>query len=251
MLRLNFLLFIFLMLAPVFNTGAQNCIILSKSYGKGEYEQWLRNTGYSEKIVSLYHVQADSVSYWLGRADGFLLTGGEDIYPGRYGRAKDTVDCGDMDAHRDSLEFRILETALKRRKPVFGICRGLQMINVFLGGSLIADIPSSRLGGKVIHRENGPVMHEVDLLAAGKLLGIPVKDSNKVLSNHHQGIRRTGRDLVALAQTKDGLIEAIRSRNRKHPFLMAVQWHPERMNFTHPLSSFFAEAFVQACRKKP
>jgi putative glutamine amidotransferase len=250
MVRCKFQLFFLLLFASAFSSGAQNCIILSKTYGKGEYEQWLKKAGYQEKIVSLYHVSADSVNYWLGRADGFLLTGGEDIFPGRYGRAKDTVDCGDMDVRRDSLEFRILETALKRRIPVFGICRGLQMINVFFGGSLIADIPSSRLGDKVSHRKNGPVMHPVELLSAGRQLGIPWQDSAHVLSNHHQGIRLRGRGLVPLVKSEDGLIEAISSNNRKLPFIMAVQWHPERMDFTNPLSSFFAETFVRACRKK-
>lgn len=243
----NILLNFLFILVPVISSGAQTCILLSKSYGQGEYEQWLLRQKAGLELVSLYHVRPDSVPYWLEKADGFLMTGGEDIHPGRYGKAADTVNCGTIDAYRDSLEFRMLNAAFKRRKPVFGICRGMQLINVYLGGSLIADIPTSPLGKQVIHRDSGPVRHAVQLLPAGIRRKIPSGDTVLVLSNHHQGIKKPGKGMIPLAKSADGLIEAAAFR-AKLPFLMAVQWHPERMHPASPLSSFFAEAFIRACQ---
>jgi putative glutamine amidotransferase len=225
---------------------SQTCILLSKTYGKGEYEQWLLRQDAGLKLVSLYHVRPDSVAYWLNRAEGFLFTGGEDIYPGRYGQEKDTIDCGEFDLRRDSLEFRMLSCAMERSKPVFGICRGLQLINVHAGGSLVPDIPSSEMGELVLHRNDGPVQHTVKILP-GLLKEITRTDSGMVLSNHHQGISQPGRNLIPLAKSADGLTEAIAGTSGV--FLIAVQWHPERMNPEHPLSFPLAAAFVQSCRQ--
>jgi putative glutamine amidotransferase len=250
MFRGNFLLAILFLFSLEISAGAQTCIILSKSYGKGEYEQWLLRKEPDLKLVSLYHANPDSASYWLEKADGFLMTGGEDIYPGRYGRAKDTIDCGSIDFQRDSLEFQMLDAAFRRKKPVFGICRGMQLLNVYMGGSLIADLPSSPLGLRVIHRDGGPVRHAVRLLPAARRLKIETGDSLMVLSNHHQGIKKSGRGLIPLAKSADGLIEAF-TVSRKLPFIMAVQWHPERMHPENPLSSFFATSFLKACKKSP
>jgi putative glutamine amidotransferase len=229
---------------------AQTCILISKSYGEKAYEKWLLRHEKNLKLVSAYHLPKDSLAWWMEKADGFLMTGGEDIYPARYGQEKDTVDCGDFDLRRDSLEFRLLDAAFRRNKPVFGVCRGLQLINVYQGGSLVVDIPTSALGKQVAHRNDGPVEHSVRLIPGAELMNLARVDTGLVLSNHHQGISRLGKDLKKLASSQDGLIEAICQSNRMLPFLMAVQWHPERMDAGNPLSAPLASAFIEACLQK-
>ena len=246
-----FRIVLLLFLLPAANSSfAQTCILLSKSYGEKAYEKWLQRHDKNLKLVSAYHLPKDSLAYWTEKADGFLMTGGEDIYPGRYGQEKDTIDCGEFDLRRDSLEFGLLDAALRRNKPVFGVCRGLQLINVYLGGSLVVDIPSSTLGTAVSHRKDGPVEHAVSVLPGSELMGLVQVDSGMVLSNHHQGIGRMGKDLKNLASSSDGLCEAIMQSRPLLPFLMAVQWHPERMDAGSPLSAPLAAAFLQACLQK-
>lgn len=249
--------FLFLFLSILFSISGKisaqsgRLILISKSNEEKTYEKWLLRQDPELRFVNMYNVPADSVANFLAKADGFLMTGGEDIYPGRYGKEKDTVDCGEFDLRRDSLEFRLLDAAFRRKKPVFGVCRGLQLINVYLGGSLIVDIPSSHLGTKVQHREDGPVSHSVLVYAGSDLKQISALDSGMVLSNHHQGIEFLGKGLQPMAGTKDGLIEAITQIGKPRlPFLMAVQWHPERMEAENKLSSPLAAAFIKACKMK-
>lgn len=239
---------ILLMLA-LFGAGAsqgQKTILLSKTYGKGEYEVWLRRIEPGLRLVSLYHVRPDSVDYWLNQSDGILMTGGEDVYPAWYDSEKDTADCGSFDRHRDSLEMKMLDHAFARKKPLFGICRGLQIINIHQRGSLVPDIPS-RMGEKVKHRQDGPVEHSVEIIVPSRLYDKSGVRTGSVLSNHHQGIDRPGKNLQLVARTADGLPEAIEaSSTSTMPFLMAVQWHPERMDPESPLSKPLASMFVQA-----
>ena len=249
--------FFILLLSILFSVAAKvaaqsgRLILVSKSNAEKTYEKWLLRQDQNLRFVSIYHVPADSVDYFVSKADGFLMTGGEDIYPARYGKEKDTVDCGEFDLRRDSLEFRLLDAAFRRKKPVFGVCRGLQLVNVYLGGSLIVDIPSSHLGTKVQHRQEGPVYHSVLVYAGSDLKQISASDSGMVLSNHHQGIEFLGKGLQPMAGTKDGLIEAITQIGKPRlPFLMAVQWHPERMEPENKLSSTLAAAFIKACKMK-
>jgi gamma-glutamyl-gamma-aminobutyrate hydrolase PuuD len=222
----------------------QTVILLSKSYGNGVYDRWLMRQNPSLKLVSLYHCRKDSVEYWLKKADGFLMTGGEDIHPSRYGKEKDTLDCGDFDLHRDTLEFKMLDQAFSSKKPVFGICRGFQILNVYKKGTLVVDIPTT-LGTKVLHRNEGPVKHLVTV--SGKLKQICGTGQDSVVSNHHQGVEKLGEGLVPLSTTSDGLIEAFSNSDQKLPFLMAVQWHPEKMSEGSPLSEPLARVFVKAC----
>jgi len=223
-------------------------IVLSKSYGNSSYENWILRQNPNVKLISMIHCRKDSIEFWLQKADGFLMTGGEDIYPLRYGKEKDTVDCGDFDKTRDTLEFRILDAAFQRKKPVFGICRGLQLLNVYLGGSLVVDIPTA-LGTKVNHRKDGPTSHAVQVMPKTSLASISGVSEGTILSNHHQGIDKMGTGLKPMASSEDGLVEAIEQTNSRLPFLMAVQWHPERMEEKDPLSEPLAKAFVDACLK--
>lgn len=230
---------------------AQLVVLLSKSYGNNTYEDWVKRQSPGTRTISLYHTRKDSVEYWLSHSDGFLLTGGEDIFPGRYGKAADSVKCDKpFDLRRDSLEWQMLHAAFRLQKPVFGICRGLQMLNVFCGGKLHIDVPSA-LGTSVSHRKGGPTKHAVTVTPGSTLAAMTSATEGEVTSNHHQGIEILGNALTPIATSADGLVEAIEmKRPNNSMFVMAVQWHPERMPENDPLSAPLAKAFVKACHDK-
>jgi putative glutamine amidotransferase len=146
----------------------------------------------------------------------------------------------------------ILEKANRLNMPVFGVCRGLQVLNVFYGGSLYPDIPE-RFDTSVVHRTSDrsfDAMHPVSPVEGSWLKALTGVSSGEVNSMHHQGIHRLALPLKASAYSPDSLIEAIeRIETDMAPFLMAVQWHPERLGLDHPLSGPLANRFIQAAKE--
>jgi putative glutamine amidotransferase len=171
---------------------------------------------------------------------GLVLCGGLDVDPARYGEALLPPDAGvEVDAARDALEWDLLAAARLGRIPVWGICRGVQMVNVFLGGSLYQDLPRERPGetAHALASEDQPhdtLAHALRLTAPtrlGTLLGdLPRDGAPQVNSRHHQGIKRLAPGLVAAAEAPDGLIEAVSLPEGPDSWwLRAVQWHPENL----------------------
>jgi putative glutamine amidotransferase len=168
----------------------------------------------------------------VGRLDGIVLSGGGDIDPARYGAERDP-HCGPANPDRDSAELALLDAALARRLPVLGICRGLQVLNVALGGSLHQHLPD--LVGNDSHspEPGGYGTHEVSVAPGSRLAAIlrrtDLTDHLPVVvpTHHHQAIDRLGRGLVATAWATDGTIEAVELDPAEQPFAVAVQWHPE------------------------
>ena len=160
--------------------------------------------------------------------DGLLFTGGPDIDPAHYGEARlnDTVD---VCPERDAMELRLLELAMRSRKPILGICRGCQLINVALGGDLYQDLPVQR-PGDVAHRQPEPYSlpaHENRLLPDTPLSLLLGTERLAVNSCHHQGIKTLAPPLRATAVSEDGLLEGFDLPD--YAYLWAVQWHPELM----------------------
>jgi putative glutamine amidotransferase len=162
-----------------------------------------------------------------GRLDGILFTGGGDIEPSRYGGANHPKVAG-IDRARDALELELLGKAIRDGKPFLGICRGCQLVNVGLGGTLYGHI-SDDLPGALQHDQHGDrkmsAFHEVQLQDGSRLAHVSGSTAVVVNSHHHQGLKDLGRRLRAVGRTSDGLIEAIELPD--HPFALAVQWHPE------------------------
>ncbi|MDR3197789.1 MAG: gamma-glutamyl-gamma-aminobutyrate hydrolase family protein [Planctomycetaceae bacterium] len=204
--------------------------------------------------------------------DGFLFSGGQDIAPELYGEQPATY-CGAVCPERDAMEKSLLEFVLELDKPVFGICRGIQFMNVFFGGTLYQDIPSQlQTEIPILHSQKPPYhepVHSVtvepetplfQILQNGELpntisnnipndnskdnsSGIPFKIP--VNSFHHQGICRLAAELKSAACAPDGLIEAVYHPDKR--FVFAVQWHPEFSWQTDVNSRKVFSYFVQNC----
>lgn len=189
----------------------------------------------------------DTICQLVEELDGVLLTGGHDVNPCLYGE-EPTETCGILCEGRDRMETVLLQEALKADKPVFGICRGLQFLNVHLGGSLYQDLPSSRSGGEA-HQMEPPYdvpVHQVTVEPGSPLYEILGRESLPVNSYHHQAVKKLAPGLRAMAYASDGLLEAAYMPERS--FVMAVQWHPEFSYRTDENSRKLFQAFVEACR---
>ena len=157
--------------------------------------------------------------------DGLLLPGGWDVNPSRYGKTpipQETIDDG-----LDEIQFAVLENFLEAGKPVLGICRGHQLLNVALGGTLVQDLPSAERHRSLPSGDDH--IHPVRVEESSFLYRI-YGPACTVNSSHHQGIERLGKGLRAAAFSEDGVIEAIGHESLP---LWGVQWHPERMCFLH------------------
>lgn len=181
--------------------------------------------------------------------DGFLLTGGHDVGPAVYGEEKREV-CGTLCEARDQMECCLLEEVLKLDKPVFGICRGLQLLNAHLGGTLYQDLVQEFSNEKIIvdHRMQPPydaVAHMVHVVPGTFLEKAVKKTEIGVNSCHHQGICRLASSLKAAAHSEDGLVEAVEMPGKR--FVAAVQWHPEFSFKKNEESRKIIAEFVEVC----
>lgn len=214
------------------------------------YQDWLHRVDPNIVLIDMYHLPLDSAMLLLEKCSGVLMSGGADIHPAYYGQPQDTLLC-EIDPYRDTVEMALLQKATEMGLPVFGICRGLQVINVFFGGSLYPDIPE-RFSQTVGHRaEDGTseLTHPVSLVENTLIRKLAGTENSEVNTYHHQGIDRLAKNLRATAHSPDSLIEAIEFlAPQDQPFMMAVQWHPERMEADHPLSAPLAVEFVKAIK---
>jgi putative glutamine amidotransferase len=169
----------------------------------------------------------------LASADGLLLTGGADVDPGTYGETPHPSVTG-TSPMRDMAERALIERAMARELPILAICRGMQMLNVALGGSLIQDVPT-QVAGALEHSQTpdharGEPTHTVAIEAGSRLATIVGRDELVVNSMHHQALGRMGAGLAATAWAGDGVIEAAELPGRR---VLAVQWHPEELVAEH------------------
>ena len=188
----------------------------------------------------------------LDELDGLLLSGGSDLDPGYYGE-EPVPELGVTMPERDAFEMALLEHALRRQIPIFGICRGMQMLNVALGGTLYQDLPS-QMDHMVLlgHRQETPKWqptHEVEVDGGSKVAEILGTDELKVNSYHHQAIKDLASGLVAAARSPDGVIEAVESSDLSERWLIGVQWHAEAMREAGPEHRNLFEAHVSAAER--
>jgi putative glutamine amidotransferase len=195
-----------------------------------------------------------NIEQWLNRVDGIFLTGAYSMVdPLHYG--EDRLDrIYEFDASRDALSFALVRSSINHDIPILGVCRGLQDINVALGGSLHQAVHEQP--GLSDHREDKNSSlesqygdaHRVNLVAGGLLENITGREFICVNSLHSQGINQLADGLAIEAKAEDGLIEAFRINQLS--FGLAVQWHPEWRVTENPIQQTIFEAFGQACRKR-
>lgn len=190
----------------------------------------------------------EEIKQICGMCDGFLFTGGHDVDPALYG-AERSSQCGQPNYDRDFLEKRVFAYALQEDKPVFGICRGIQLINALCGGTLYQDLPTEYKGTKEVeHHMNPPYdipCHEVTILENTPLSMLLNRLTIKVNSYHHQAIKELAAALKPMAVSEDGLIEAVYMPDKK--FIQAVQWHPEFIYLKDEDARKLFKSFVSAC----
>jgi putative glutamine amidotransferase len=186
---------------------------------------------------------ADTV---LDGVDGLMLAGGGDVDPARYGGPPHPELYG-VDPTRDALELALAGEALERRVPTLAICRGLQVVNVALGGDLVPHLPD-RAGRGVAHRAGIGLTaeHGVRLAAGSRLAAICGATTLRVASSHHQAPGRLGRGLAAVAWADDDTVEALEAA--AHPELVAVLWHPEETAGRDPAQHRLFEWLVERAR---
>ena len=203
-----------------------------------EYVSALKNCGAQVKFVK----NTDEAL----ECDGILFTGGSDITPSFYGEEK-TDKCGKTNFKRDILEKEIFDKFYKTGKPIFGICRGMQFINVCLGGSVHQDITDLQ---KENHKDSIKFFnnyHNVKIEKDSFLSRFTDKEEITVNSTHHQAVKTLGENLKAAAVSRDGFIESYESIS--HPFCIGVQWHPEHILRKDDLQRKLIEMFVNKCKK--
>ncbi|WP_026528063.1 gamma-glutamyl-gamma-aminobutyrate hydrolase family protein [Butyrivibrio sp. VCD2006] len=180
--------------------------------------------------------------------DGILFTGGHDVSPSVYGEDKKST-CGATCEARDKMEGYLLEKCIADNKPLLGICRGIQFINAYLGGTLYQDLPSE-YASVIEHHMSPPydrAAHKVEILEGTQLSDILGAGIHEVNSYHHQAVKELSPKAERLAVSEDGLIEAIAVKN--HRFAIGVQWHPEFSYENNEESVKLVKAFVQECQK--
>lgn len=173
------------------------------------------------------NIRVENIPELISKIDGLLLSGGDDVNPLIYGE-EPHPNLGDVDPLRDVLEIHLVKTAIEKKKPILGICRGLQVLNIALGGTVIQDIFSQK--EKVIgHRQKGPryyLSHQVYIEKNTLLADVIGKEELLVNSFHHQCIGVLGDNLLINCKSSDGIIEGIESKCGN---ILAVQWHPENL----------------------
>ena len=215
-----------------------------------------RLTDYIESVkragATVLEVSADDDPGTVaGRVDGVVLTGGSDVNPDFYGASPHALYSA-SEPGRDAFEIALVRAATEAGLPIFAICRGMQVLNVALGGDLVQDIPSE-VNGALSHDVREPrfaIAHEVWASKGSRLSTLMQEkledaESCPVNSRHHQAVRHLGRGLEIVATAPDGVIEAVEGPG---PFCLGVQWHPENFWRTGEFRPLF-EGFVDACRR--
>lgn len=231
-------------------------VLISWYYPNNDYQLWLGEADSTIQFYQAYGMSPDSLETVIGMADAILMTGGYDIDPSAFisfpqanaefgGIDSLRAMCGKIDPYRDSIEFELVAAAFEKDIPLFGGCRGMQIINVQRGGSLIIDLPSQR--STTIHQTDGKDA-EHTLVDAGwnAFLEEAIPDSAIVNSNHHQAIDALAEGFEVLAYAQDSVIEAMVWEDTSiGPQVICWQWHPERMDREEPYARVLREKLIE------
>jgi putative glutamine amidotransferase len=201
------------------------------------YEEAARAGGMEPVAASV----AEKIS--LEGVAGLLLMGGTDVNPSRYGAVAQT-ETDQPDDERDQVELDLIHDAMERDMPIFAICRGLQILNVYHGGTLVQHITATARHDPEKDDHSGPA-HEVVFMADSRLAEIAGANEWQVNSRHHQAVNTIGDGLwLAARDAEDGIVEGLERKDRR--FVVAVQWHPEDQIVKHPEQLKLFQRFAEA-----
>jgi len=225
---------------------------LSGDFDKIEkYIYAVRRAG-AEAIVLSLGLSGPHLENIAKTLDGILLTGSPaDVLPARFG-AEQHAETAPADPDRERTDFALLDHAFKQKKPVLAICYGIQSLNVYLGGTLMQDIPSE-LGADIRHDqitddERVPdIFHSVEIVPDSLLESMAQSRQARVNTSHHQCIAQPGRGLRVVSRAEDGVVEAVEWHGDTN-WVVGVQWHPERLVESDPLSQTLFSTLVAAAR---
>ncbi len=201
--------------------------------------------------VVLPPVAPEAAEEMVRRLDGLLLSGGSDLDPRYYGE-EPLPELNVVRPERDAFEMTCLRYALELGMPVFGICRGLQVLNVALGGTLYQDLSSQLYPGLIAHLQQTPKWqwtHEVEVDGDSNIAKMMEATNLRVNSYHHQAIKDLAGELVAVAHASDGVIEAVESHDLSERWLLGVQWHAEALRDEGPEHCKLFKAHVIAAER--
>jgi putative glutamine amidotransferase len=221
-----------------------------RAYVNGAYIRAVQEAGGIPVLLTPHFTPEVQAALWQ-RLDGLVLTGGGDIAPGRFGEARHpTVD--EVSPARDELEIDLTRRAVADAVPLFAICRGIQVLNVALGGRLVQDLPSE-WPNALSHSQTAPrhqPTHAVKVMGEGthlgRLLGTLELDVN---SMHHQAIKQLGEGLREVAWAPDGVVEGVEMPGDDR-FVLGVQWHPEELVAHDQAARNLFTAIVDAARRR-
>lgn len=212
---------------------------------KYSYTKAIENSG-GIPLLLPYTESDQTIDRFIEMCNGFVFTGGVDVSPERYGETPQPT-CGKVQKYRDELDFKVFSKAMETGKPILAICRGMQLVNAALGGTLYQDIPTE-VKKAIIHRPADTekiAVHDVEVLANTPLSAFTGIGWIEVNTFHHQAIKRLGKGLEVMALADDGIIEAVYLTD--HPYLRAYQWHPERLYDNDDNSRRIFDDFIEAC----
>ncbi len=216
----------------------------------GNYPVWIRG----EEDIEIVDLSFERFNLEdIGRCDGIVFTGGVDSHPKYFLQDYNTDYPNAPDTFiekRDEFELEVLRQAIAGKKPVLAICRGMQLVNIFCKGTLHLDLGEGNAWHK---KENGTdKQHTVHITEGSFFHEVVGRDEGISNSAHHQAVDRLGEGLKAVAFSGDGVVEAIEFENPGEQFLVAVQWHPERIpdKEVNPLSKNIRQAFIKAIKTK-
>ncbi len=219
-----------------------------------DYSNWILSVYPDINIIRLSY-QFDNAAL-VSTCDGIIMTGGEDVHPSNYGKPENlkVLDINQINEARDEFELELLKTLFQLKKPILGICRGLQITNVFLGGTLISDIPSVLLDtkhGKIAGKDQ---IHEVEIVQGSAMNRISGKPRGEINSAHHQSADQIGKGLMITAFTKtitnERIVEALEWEDpNDKSWLLLLQWHPERIASDTNFSIAIRTAFINEVKK--
>ncbi len=189
------------------------------------YLDGVREAGGEPRYIDYVDFPLDAVEALADELDGMVFTGGKDVAPENYGELP-WPELGPVLPDRDALEIPLVKAMFARKKPILGICRGLQVVNVALGGTLIQHVPKVYGTDHQQQKDDPPFTHDVDIVPGSRTATIFGATSIRTNSYHHQSADRVAPGLVISARARDGAVEALEYAG--DPFVVCLQWHPEK-----------------------